>query len=619
MRAAHVARRASLVGLAAALLPCASAQAAALSLPHVGVSVPGVGVSVPGVGVSVPSVEVNVPSVEASVPSVEVSLPGVSVSTPGVSASTPSVSASTPSVNEPAPEAPAVGAGETPAGTSSPTGSSPTGSSSPTAPAEASKPEQVHYGDESSSPTAPAASTSASTAASPRGAPAGTRSSSGARRPARSAAPRPKRSRPRGGRPGATGALGGAATAVRRALPSGKPAADRTRASTQRASSPLDTIGGHIPLPLPVPDWSKPIILALLLLAIWFGVRSRVAARRAKRLESQRATLMRDVGAMQAALVPELPARVGALAVSVAYRPAEGPAAGGDFYDVFALERGKVAVILGDVAGHGHEALKQAALTRYTLRAYLQTGLEPRAALALAGRVLADPETEHYATVAAAVYDARDGRLTYASAGHPPPILHGLRTRQPLSLCASPPVGWTVPTGRRQTIVSLPAGAVACFFSDGLVEARRGTDLLGRERLGELLGALGPRPHAAKLLARVKAEASATNDDMAACILMPHAVPVTGETLIEELEADAKMLSTGAASRFLQTCQVPGEEIERTIARARDIAAVFGAALLRAELAPTTAAVAALVPITAGQGVLAERRPRPVGEPTGAR
>jgi serine phosphatase RsbU (regulator of sigma subunit) len=117
------------------------------------------------------------------------------------------------------------------------------------------------------------------------------------------------------------------------------------------------------------------------------AVCGRLAARRARRLEDQRATLLRDVDVMQAALVPEVPASLGGLAVSVAYRPAEGPAAGGDFYDLFIPAPGKVAIILGDVAGHGHEALIQAALTRYTLRAYIQAGLEPRAALALAGEV----------------------------------------------------------------------------------------------------------------------------------------------------------------------------------------------------------------------------------------
>ena len=242
----------------------------------------------------------------------------------------------------------------------------------------------------------------------------------------------------------------------------------RAHVPAHATSNPLEAIGRHIPLPIPVPDWSKPIIIALLLLAAWFGVRSRFAAMRARRLERQRVTLIRDLGAMQAALVPEVPPRLGGLAVSVAYRPAEGPAAGGDFYDVFTTESGNVAIMLGDVAGHGHEAVTHAALTRYTLRAYLQAGLDPRAALALAGQVLVDPTRERYATVALGLFDAQSSELTYALAGHPPPILLGFPAREPLTICSSPPVGWGLPTGRRQSIVTLPAGAEACFFSDGI-------------------------------------------------------------------------------------------------------------------------------------------------------
>jgi hypothetical protein len=370
-----------------------------------------------------------------------------------------------------------------------------------------------------------------------------------------------------------------------------------SRAPGRHASNPLDAIGGHIPLPLPVPDWSKPIIVLLLLLAIGFAVRSRVVGRRARRLEGQRATLLRDVGAMQAALVPEVPARVGGLAVSVAYRPADGPAAGGDFYDVFVPERGKIAIILGDVVGHGHRALTHAALTRYTLRAYLQTGMEPRAALALAGQVLADRTMQNFATVAAGIYDAREGRLTYASAGHPAPILHGLQTRVPLAICASPPIGWTVPTGRRQTTVSLPPGAVVCFFTDGLIEARcKEHELLGRERLSEILAALGSCPDAAKLLAKVRATALATPDDMAACIVVPEMTVVPTRTHIEELEADAQELDRGDVRRFLETCQVLSRGIEQAIDRAGAIAAVYGTAVLRVELAPNTATAVVSTP-----------------------
>jgi Stage II sporulation protein E (SpoIIE) len=367
----------------------------------------------------------------------------------------------------------------------------------------------------------------------------------------------------------------------------------RPGATAHASNNPLDTIGKHIPLPIPVPDWSKPIIVALLLLAIWFGIRSRLAALRARRLEGQRVTLLRDLGVMQTALVPEVPPRLGGLATSVAYRPAEGPAAGGDFYDLFIPEPGKVAIILGDVAGHGHEALTHAALTRYTLRAYIQAGLDPRAALALAGRALVDPAGERYATVAVGVYDTRGSQLTYALAGHPPPILRGFQAHEPSTICSSAPIGWGIPTGRRQSTVSLPAGAEVCFFSDGLIEARCEDGLLGRERLSEILDALGPRPAAADLLERVRASALATPDDMAACILGAQTTTRSACTHLEELEVDARALVGVQVQRFLQAYQVPAPEITQAIKLASEIVAAFTTALIRVELGPTGATATA--------------------------
>ncbi len=293
--------------------------------------------------------------------------------------------------------------------------------------------------------------------------------------------------------------------------------------------------------------------------------------------------LQQDVDVLQNALVPDIPERIGGLLTSVAYRPADGPAAGGDFYDMFVPQPGKVAIILGDVAGHGRQSLNQAALTRYTLRAYLQAGLEPRAALALAGRVLAHPAAENFATVAVGLYDEHDGTLTYASAGHPPPLLSGAGAREPLEICCSPPLGWDVPTGLRQSTVSLPAGSAVCFFSDGLIEARSGAELLGRERLSEMLTELRPKPSAAELIDRVTAATLTTPDDMAACILLPTKA-CTAHTHVEVLEVDGRALDGIEVRRFLKACQVPTHEIAHVVARARDIAAEFGTAVLHVDL-----------------------------------
>jgi serine phosphatase RsbU (regulator of sigma subunit) len=560
-----------------------------LAATLIGLPLPNVNLSLPPVSLPVPGVEVTVPSTKVTLPSVNLSAPAVSVSTPSVSVSTPSVSTAAAGSKETGstqPEAPSGGGGGKSGGGG---GESPSGQAGE---GTSGQPHSSGGGGSSagSSPTyarQQGASGAVATAATSSTRPSSTLGSS-----ATTAASHHSRAGVHGRTSSRAGRRPAVATVPAESLARGVSVATVTRTVAPAAvsrrrghASPLSRIGKEIPLPLPVPDWSKPIILLLAALALWFGMRSRMESRRARRLERQHATLLEDVDAMQAALVPEIPARVGGLAVSVAYRPADGPAAGGDFYDVFVPERGQVAIILGDVAGHGHGALEQAALTRYTLRAYLQAGMEPRAALALTGRVLARPSAEQFATVIVGMYSAREGLLTFASAGHPPPILHGLETREPLKACASPPVGWTVPTGRRQTCVSLPPGAVVCFFSDGLIEARNRLGLLGRGRLSEMLGELGARPSATKLLALVRAASVATPDDMAACILVSEVAPIGPTVHLEELEVDEATFESDQARRFLETCQVPAGALERALYQAGDMLATRGTALIRVKLA----------------------------------
>jgi len=383
------------------------------------------------------------------------------------------------------------------------------------------------------------------------------------------------------------------------AAPAASAGARRSRApdtaTRPKSGDPLSAIGRLLPLPLPVPDWSKPIILLLLALAGGLAVRSRLVTRRARGLEGERRELVDDLDAMQAALVPSVPVRLGDLGLSVAYRPADGPAAGGDFYDAFPVGEGRVAILLGDASGHGREALARSALTRYTLRAYVEAGLEPRAALKLAGQVLSGGNGEEFTTIAVALYDTATATLTYAAAGHPPPILLGPSAHEPATACSSPPVGWDAPTGRRQTTVTLAAGALACFFSDGLTESRAAGRMLERDGLTKILHELGPSPSAIRLLERVRAKADDATDDMAACILLPRSDPTTLNARIETLELDAAELAGAKAERFL-ACGTAHDEIPAVLAHAREIAEEHGAALLRVQLDATGSLATAFAP-----------------------
>lgn len=593
-----------------------------LSLPKLPLSLPGVSLPTAEVGVSLPGVAVEVPSVSVPLPGVSVSTPAVGVSVPGVGASA-QVSAGGESA------APSSGASPPGSGAGSGNGNGTgAGGGSPTSPSAPGQTQASGAGGGGHVAYASAAGGGARANDPPSGSSAGKAPgvaalSSGAIGGAGARVQRPVRPRIGGRRAGSgartapRAAAGARATALapsdRTAIASPAPATAPARLPDD--GNPLDAIGRQLPVPLPVPDWCKPIVLVLLALALWFGVRSRAQARRARGLERQRKALVRDVGAMQAALVPQVPPRVGGLVVSVAYGPADGPAAGGDFYDVFVPERGKVAVILGDAAGHGDGALTQAALVRYTLRAYMKGGMQPRVALAVADSVLSDPGAEQLATVLVGVYDSHTGCLTYASAGHPPPILHGLRTREPLKACPSPPLGAAAPTGRRQTTVSLPPGAVVCFFSDGLTDARREHDVLGRERVSDMLGELGGRPSAAKLLKRVRAKAQLTPDDMTACVFAPAVALVRAGVHVEELEVDMAAIDSGQARLFLEICQLPRLELEQALYRAGDMVASLGAALLQVELRSAAGSAAVLPPLPPSLFV-GDRRPLPAGGPT---
>ena len=179
-----------------------------------------------------------------------------------------------------------------------------------------------------------------------------------------------------------------------------------------------------------------------------------------------------------------VPERVAAVLADLAFAgryipagPSQEPIAG-DFYDLLRLEPDLIAVVVGDVAGHGATALARMQQLRAAVRAYAIERPGPASVIARLDSFCARLDAESIATLWYGEYRPSTGTLTYASAGHPPPVLtcHGDPTRL-LEHAAAPPLG----VGSADRAVAereevLPVGAVLVAYSDGLVE-RRGTDL----------------------------------------------------------------------------------------------------------------------------------------------
>ncbi len=173
--------------------------------------------------------------------------------------------------------------------------------------------------------------------------------------------------------------------------------------------------------------------------------------------------------------------------VAARYQPAVGNlSVGGDWYDVVTLEGGRRALVVGDCVGHGLAAATAMGQLRSASRALLLDGSGPAEVLESLDRFAGSVDGAASATVVCAIVDLADGTLTYANAGHPPPLLvtssgcstwlEGGRGR-PLAVSPGP---------RVDAQVDLAADDLLVLYTDGLVE-RRGEDLdVGLARLRAL-------------------------------------------------------------------------------------------------------------------------------------
>ena len=200
--------------------------------------------------------------------------------------------------------------------------------------------------------------------------------------------------------------------------------------------------------------------------------------------------------ALQSSLLPrELPVIPG-VEIATGYVPgAEELGVGGDFYDVYP-SAGSWGLVIGDVGGRGEEAAAATAMARYTIRVLAHWNPDPADVLRMANEVMtAYHNSEHFVTAVAAHLRWEGGvaRVTYASAGHPAPLLVRPDGRVRMLPSGGMPLGLFDDARPAAEEVSLEPGDLLMFYCDGLTEARSEDGAYFESRITDELAGLAGR------------------------------------------------------------------------------------------------------------------------------
>ncbi|WP_406347257.1 SpoIIE family protein phosphatase [Streptomyces sp. NBC_00648] len=228
---------------------------------------------------------------------------------------------------------------------------------------------------------------------------------------------------------------------------------------------------------------------------------------------------------LQASMLPRHVPEVPGAEIAVRYHAAwGGREVGGDWYDVIALPRGRVGVVVGDVQGHDTHAAAIMGQLRIAIRAYAGEGHPPATVLARASRFLAELDTERFATCTYAQVDLSSGGVRAVRAGHLGPFIRHTdgRVGRP-KLRGGLPLGLATEFEDEEfpeTRLDLVPGETMVMCTDGLVE-EPGLDIAAG--MDALEGAVRTGPEGADALAdHLSAtlwERWGTGDDVALLVL----------------------------------------------------------------------------------------------------
>ncbi|MGW0797252.1 SpoIIE family protein phosphatase [Streptomyces sp. NPDC001089] len=191
---------------------------------------------------------------------------------------------------------------------------------------------------------------------------------------------------------------------------------------------------------------------------------------------------------LQRSLLPQVLPSMPACTAAARYLPAgQGMDVGGDWYDVIPLSGGQVALVVGDVMGHGLPEAATMGRLRTAVHTLADLELPPDEIMSRLNDIVGGMGEGSYVTCLYALYDSTTQICSIARAGHPPPALvHPDGTVRFPELSTDPPLGAAEPPF--ETVeVPVPEGSLLVLYTDGLVESAKREIDEGMAELAELL------------------------------------------------------------------------------------------------------------------------------------
>ena len=197
---------------------------------------------------------------------------------------------------------------------------------------------------------------------------------------------------------------------------------------------------------------------------------------------------------LQRALLPQVIPAIPQIEIASRYvAGAQGVDIGGDWYSVIGVDEDRFAFVVGDVSGHGVDAVAVMAHARFTLRAYLVDGNSPQQALEKCSRQFDISIDDHMITAIAGIGNWRTGEIVMTNAGHPPPLVVTADQVDYFPLPVGRPLG-VGPSSYEPATFTLDGGSTVILYTDGLIERRTEDIDIGMRRLVDVVAPIAQDP-----------------------------------------------------------------------------------------------------------------------------